>query len=86
MILKGSFESISKTLISHASKQSGNFDLTNYLYIPVHELQVPNIAKLFPDANILSPDIHLDAEAQTSIRYAVIQGGSLAAGTDAIVF
>ena len=38
--------------------------------MPVHELQIPNIASKFRDAEILHPDISLQALAQPSIRFA----------------
>lgn len=40
----------------------------NYMLIPVHELQLPNITKHFPDLEILSSRYSLKSKSQASLR------------------
>ena len=39
-----------------------------FVYVPVHELQVTNVISRFSDVEILGEDISIDALAQSSIR------------------
>lgn len=67
--LQGSFEEISQALVTKASsKFESSIDCDQFIYVPVHELQLPNISKLFPTATILPANINIQALAQSSIR------------------
>ena len=67
--LKGSFPDISKFLVDGASANTGvALDHAKFAYVPVHELQIPSISKLFPSVVVLPVGINLQAYAQSSIR------------------
>lgn len=67
----GPFESVMRTLAGKAAEKSGRElpDDPSFVFMPVHELQISNIASKFHDAEILHPDISLQALAQSSIRF-----------------
>jgi hypothetical protein len=69
--LLGPFESTMRALAEEAAEKSGRHlpDDPSSVLMPVHELQVPNIASKFHDVEILHPDISLQAFAQSSIRF-----------------
>ncbi|KAJ2924638.1 hypothetical protein H1R20_g12449, partial [Candolleomyces eurysporus] len=67
--LKGAFPEISQFLVEGASANTGvALDHGKFTYVPVHELQIPSISKLFPSVVVLPADISLRAFAQSSIR------------------
>lgn len=45
----------------------------DFVYVPVHELQVTNIMSRFSDVEVLGEGISIDAQAQSSIRCAVVK-------------
>lgn len=68
--LRGPFEAISQSLVSKAvNSGTGPLNHHDFIYMPVHELQLPIITKLFPDVEVLPAEAFLRAQAQTSIRY-----------------
>lgn len=70
--LFGQFGEISKTLVTKAAvKASHSLDLRDdddYIYMPVHELQLKNITSKFQDIKVLDREVFLPALAQSSIR------------------
>jgi len=68
----GPFESKMRALVGEAAEKSGRQlpDDPSFVFMPVHELQISNIASKFHDVEILHPDISLQALAQSSIRFA----------------
>ncbi|TFK28163.1 hypothetical protein FA15DRAFT_665648 [Coprinopsis marcescibilis] len=71
--IRGAFKGISNSVAKSAAAKSGiELDCSSYVYMPVHELQVPNIKKLFGDLKILPPQVHLKAMAQSSIRTVIL--------------
>ena len=67
----GPFESKMRVLAGKAAEKSGRQlpEHPSFVFMPVHELQISNIASKFHDAEILHPDISLQALAQSSIRF-----------------
>jgi hypothetical protein len=61
-------------LVAKAAARSGKAfpDDRFSVLMPVHELQIPNIASKFHDVKILDSDISVKAYAQSSIRYVMI--------------
>ncbi|KAG2017755.1 hypothetical protein CC2G_007238 [Coprinopsis cinerea AmutBmut pab1-1] len=71
--IRGSFMETSKTLVSIAAgTHAHELDHERYVFMPAHELQLSNIVRLFPDAVVLPPHVHLKAQAQTSIRTVIV--------------
>ncbi|KAG5652766.1 hypothetical protein H0H81_003704 [Sphagnurus paluster] len=70
----GPFERDIRKLAEAAAEGSGRtlHDDANSVLMPVHELQIPNIAAKFPNVEILHPDVSIQALAQASIRTVVI--------------
>lgn len=70
----GPFEQEMRKLAEMAAGRTGKTlpDDTSSIFMPVHELQIPNITHKFPDVEILHPDISVQALAQSSIRLVVI--------------
>lgn len=67
----GPFESKMYMLAREAAERSGQElpDDSSVVFMPVYELQISNITSRFHDAEILHPDISLQALAQSSIRF-----------------
>ncbi|KXN81324.1 hypothetical protein AN958_05179 [Leucoagaricus sp. SymC.cos] len=68
--LFGNFENTFRSLAQLAASRASH-DLVldeSSVFMPVHELQIDNIAKRFTDVEILPSDIYLPALAQSSIR------------------
>jgi len=67
----GPFESTMRVLAGKAAEKSGRQlpDDPSFVFMPVHELQITNIASKFHDVDILHPEISLQALAQCSIRF-----------------
>ena len=73
--VQGPFEDKMRCLATAAAARSGKAlpdDLSSIL-VPVHELQLPNVAKMFCDVKILDSDISVEALAQSSIRYVKVK-------------
>ncbi|KAF8149828.1 IucC family-domain-containing protein [Crassisporium funariophilum] len=72
--LRGRFEEISHHLATTAAQKAGRTlqNNGNYIYMPVHELQIENVTSKFKDAEVLSQDISVSASAQSSIRTVVV--------------
>lgn len=68
--LLGQFKNISRDLVDQAANQVGDTlaDHDHFIYMPVHELQIPNIVSKFQAVEVLSSHINLPALAQSSIR------------------
>ncbi|KAF7722628.1 hypothetical protein EC973_002900 [Apophysomyces ossiformis] len=73
--LRGDFEELSRPLIDamlNASDKEGSQTMRskypNHVFVPVHELQVPNVEAKFPDAVVLPAEYNVTVEALTSIR------------------
>ena len=67
--LRGPFEHITRPLISKALESGGESLIhDDFVYMPVHELQISNIVKMFPSVEVLPAEVSLKAQAQTSIR------------------
>jgi hypothetical protein len=68
----GSFEHDIHSLVETATELSGGTlsDDPSSVLVPVHELQIPNIASKFDDVEILHPEISVQALAQSSVRCA----------------
>jgi hypothetical protein len=72
--IQGPFEHEMRSLAAIAAARSGKAlpnDLSSVL-MPVHELQIPNVANKFHDLKILDSDISVKALAQSSIRYVMV--------------
>jgi hypothetical protein len=69
--IRGPFECEMRGLAAKAAARSGKAlpDDSSSVLMPVHELQIPNIASRFHDVKILDSDIIVKAYAQSSIRY-----------------
>ena len=69
--ISGPFEQTIRQLAQKAASRSGHPlpDDTHFAIIPVHELQVHNVTKRVPEAELLHPDISAGALAQSSLRY-----------------
>ena len=69
--IRGPFEYEMRCLATAAAARSGKVlpDDLSFILMPVHELQIPNIANMFRDVKILDSDISVEALAQSSIRY-----------------
>lgn len=69
--IQGPFERDMRSLAETAAARSGRSlpDDCASVLIPVHELQIPNIASKFHDVKILDSDISVKSFAQSSIRY-----------------
>ncbi|KDR79022.1 hypothetical protein GALMADRAFT_137986 [Galerina marginata CBS 339.88] len=72
--LLGQFERVSKNLANKAANRAGRTLLhgDDYIYMPVHELQIPNVVSKFQNVEVLDPAISLPALAQSSIRTVVV--------------
>ena len=68
--IRGPFESTMRVLAGKAAEKSGRQlpDDPSFVFMPIHELQIPNIASKFHDVEILHPNISFQALAQSSIR------------------
>lgn len=66
----GSFKAISQAMAIRAFERVGRRleETDNFVFMPIHELQVKNIADKFENIEILDPEIYLPALAQSSIR------------------
>ncbi|KAH9481479.1 NRPS-independent siderophore synthetase rfs [Psilocybe cubensis] len=66
----GQFRDISNAMVTKAATKAGRSILidNDYIYMPVHELQIINITSKFKDVDVLDEDIFLPALAQSSIR------------------
>lgn len=66
----GQFRRISNEMATKAATKAGQSSLidNDYIYMPVHELQIVNITSKFQDVGVLDEDIFLPALAQSSIR------------------
>jgi hypothetical protein len=72
--LLGDFADIGYHLASSAALR-GKTSLIqddNFVYVPIHELQVPNVQSKFPNVEILGPEISLIAHAQLNIRTVLV--------------
>lgn len=67
--IQGPFEHEMRNLAEKVSEISGKSlpDDSSSILLPVHELQIQNIANKFPDVTIM--DISIKGYAQSSIRY-----------------
>lgn len=73
VLLNGSFHEITRGLVDKALGATGTtLDHERFVFVPVHELQIPNVSKLFPTATILPETVHLRALAQSSIRTVIV--------------
>jgi len=70
--LLGKFSDVANALVSKAATNAGLTLIkdNDYLFVPVHELQIDNIVSKFDHIEVLPPDISLPAKAQSSIRCA----------------
>mgnify|MGYP001435492295 CR=1 FL=1 len=67
--VKGAFQRMLADIVGIPAEAAGvRLDHRQFIYMPVHELQLPNLSKLFPDVAILPEAVHLEAYAQSSIR------------------
>lgn len=67
----GEFEKTSKKLAELAAFRVGQTlsDNDDFIFMPVHEMQLNNVLKRFCDVEVLPPEIYLPALGQSSIRY-----------------
>jgi len=72
--IQGPFEREMRSLAEKVAAKSGKAlpDNLHSVLMPVHELQIPNIASKFQDVKILDSDISVKGFAQSSIRYITI--------------
>ncbi|KAF7727683.1 hypothetical protein EC973_007238 [Apophysomyces ossiformis] len=71
MNLRGDFEELSRPLIDAMLKNESKTLRAKYpdhVFMPIHELQIPNVEAKFPDAVVLPPQYNVTVEALTSIR------------------
>ncbi|KAF9484378.1 hypothetical protein BDN70DRAFT_903720 [Pholiota conissans] len=70
----GAFKEISEQLVAKAFDNAGRTLAKNedYMYMPIHELQVKNVASKFAHIEIVDSEIYLPALAQSSIRTVVV--------------
>ena len=70
----GNFKEISQDLVDRAAKLAGVILPRDdqFVYIPVHELQIQNVVSKFQTVEVVNPDISLSALAQSSIRSVAI--------------
>jgi hypothetical protein len=73
LVIQGPFEREMRCLAAKVSASSGKAlpDDKSSILLPVHELQILNIAQKFPDVKILDSDISIKGYAQSSIRYVI---------------
>jgi siderophore synthetase component len=72
--LRGDFEQLLKPLVKAAFDSSTDIpNPSQYVLVPVHELQLPNIGHYFGDVIVLPPNISIPAKALTSLRSIVIE-------------
>ncbi|KZT57956.1 hypothetical protein CALCODRAFT_550316 [Calocera cornea HHB12733] len=72
--LRGEFENIFEPLVQAAEKNAGE-TLTrtaNFVFMPVHELQIPNIKDKFPENEVLPEAFAVKADALTSTRSVLV--------------
>jgi hypothetical protein len=72
-ILRGEYEELSAPLVNALMDAGGNHrniraQYQNYVFIAIHELQLPNIQEKFKDAVIFSKEHQLNVEALASLR------------------
>jgi siderophore synthetase component len=74
MKLRGDFESLLQPLLKAMFHNSLDIpDTSEYVLVPVHELQLPNINHFFGDIIVLPSNISTAAEALTSLRSIVVR-------------
>ncbi|KAG0171015.1 hypothetical protein DFQ30_001634 [Apophysomyces sp. BC1015] len=69
--LRGEFEELSRPLLDAMLKSESKTFRAKYpghVFMPIHELQIPNVEQKFPDAVVLPPQYNVTVEALTSIR------------------
>lgn len=72
--IQGPFEREIRSLVTKVVAMSGRAlpDDPSSVWMPVHELQIPNILSKFHDVEILDSDISVKAYAQSSIRTVIV--------------
>jgi siderophore synthetase component len=74
--LRGDFEELIEPLVNALFDGSTETALPNpneYVLVPIHELQLPNIHHYFSNVIVLPPNISVPAKALTSLRSIVIE-------------
>ncbi|EJU04764.1 hypothetical protein DACRYDRAFT_75668 [Dacryopinax primogenitus] len=72
--LRGEFENIFEPMVQAAEKNAGQTltRTSNFVLMPVHELQLPNIKEKFPENEVLGEEFSVKAESLTSTRSVLI--------------